>query len=320
MPIIYNYFITICKNYLRMKNFSITFAKEIKNMAFKLEICFSELLDKVKDSIYLDESKECNSLMRLIQNSNIEFDVNYSSRMLNYYDEKGYVKSYRIGNGKRRFSMSNVLALEFSLYLNKIGLSDAKIIQYNELIHKKHKNGYTEFDRAIIYASIIIGLEDLWLYRSEENKQHILTIRNREEESYFALSEEIRKLISYPEDKVFENARLFKFIPEFLYEIDKVRNKIGIPLLNEKHFNISQKIGIEEVIKKFDLENANVVQQLPINVLNKKFKFYIKNKEEFYGINIESIGYREYFPNVYNDKVIKNLEELLKNIKKLIKV
>jgi DNA-binding transcriptional MerR regulator len=303
-----------------MKFISIIFAKEIKNMVFKLEIWSSELLDKVQAFLHSDESKECDSLRMLILSSNFEFDVSYSSRMLNYYDEKGYIKAYRIRNGKRRFSISDVLALEFSLYLNQIGLSDDMIKQYNCLINKKQINGYSVFDLAIFYALTTIGLEDLWLYRSEENKQHLLTIKNREHRTYFSLSNEIRKLIKNPKDKVFENAKLFKFFPKFLLEIDKVRDKIGIPLLNKQFFNISKEMDIEKVINDFDIDDANVFQQLPLNVLNKNFKYYIKNKEgEFYGINVEGIGKREFIPNEYKDKVIKRVEDLNENIKILIK-
>jgi DNA-binding transcriptional MerR regulator len=288
-------------------------------MASKLEIWSSELLDKVQAYLNSEESKNGASLLRLIQNSNIEFEVNQSSRMLNYYEEKGFIKAYRIGNGKRRFSMSDVLAFGFSLYLNQIGLPDAEIKKYNDLIHKKQKNGHTEFDLAIFYAVVILGLEDLWLFRSEDNQQHLLTIRNREEKAYFALSEEIRKLLSDPENKVFENARLFKFIPEFLNEIDKIRNQIGIPLLNEQLFNLSQEVGIEKVVKDFDLENANVLQQLPFNALKKKFKFYLKNEEdELFGINIELVGKREYIPSAFEGKVFKSLEELNDKIRILI--
>jgi hypothetical protein len=215
--------------------------------------------------------------------------------------------------------MSDVLAFGFSLYLNQIGLPDAEIKKYNDLIHKKQKNGHTEFDLAIFYAVVILGLEDLWLFRSEDNQQHLLTIRNREEKAYFALSEEIRKLLSDPENKVFENARLFKFIPEFLNEIDKIRNQIGIPLLNEQLFNLSQEVGIEKVVKDFDLENANVLQQLPFNALKKKFKFYLKNEEdELFGINIELVGKREYIPSAFEGKVFKSLEELNDKIRILI--
>ena len=295
------------------------FALEILSMASKLEIWSSELLDKVQAYLNSEESKNGASLLRLIQNSNIEFEVNQSSRMLNYYEEKGFIKAYRIGNGKRRFSMSDVLAFGFSLYLNQIGLPDAEIKKYNDLIHKKQKNGHTEFDLAIFYAVVILGLEDLWLFRSEDNQQHLLTIRNREEKAYFALSEEIRKLLSDPENKVFENARLFKFIPEFLNEIDKIRNQIGIPLLNEHLFNLSQEVGIEKVVKDFDLENANVLQQLPFNALKKKFKFYLKNEEdELFGINIELVGKREYIPSAFEGKVFKSLEELNEKIRILI--
>lgn len=295
------------------------FASEIQNMVSKLEIWSSELLDKVKAYLNSEESKDCASLLRLIQNSNIEFDVNQSSRMLNYYEEKGYIKAYRIGNGKRRFSMSDVLAFGFSLYLNQIGLPDTEIKKYNDLIHRKHKNGHTEFDLAIFYAVIILGLEDLWLYRSEENQQHLLTIRNREEKAYFSLSEEIRKLLSDPEDKVLENARLYKFFPEFLNEIDKVRNQIGIPQLNEQLFNLSQEVGIEKVIKDFDLEQLIVLQQLPFNSLKKKFNFYIKNEQdELFGVNIELVGKREYIPSAFEGKVFKSLEELNEKIRILI--
>jgi DNA-binding transcriptional MerR regulator len=304
---------------LQVKFIHPIFALEILSMASKLEIWSSELLDKVQAYLNSEESKNGASLLRLIQNSNIEFEVNQSSRMLNYYEEKGFIKAYRIGNGKRRFSMSDVLAFGFSLYLNQIGLPDAEIKKYNDLIHKKQKNGHTEFDLAIFYAVVILGLEDLWLFRSEDNQQHLLTIRNREEKAYFALSEEIRKLLSDPENKVFENARLFKFIPEFLNEIDKIRNQIGIPLLNEHLFNLSQEVGIEKVVKDFDLENANVLQQLPFNALKKKFKFYLKNEEdELFGINIELVGKREYIPSAFEGKVFKSLEELNEKIRILI--
>jgi DNA-binding transcriptional MerR regulator len=304
---------------LQVKFIHPIFAPEILSMASKLEIWSSELLDKVQAYISTEETKDGASLLRLIQNSNIEFDVNQSSRMLNYYEEKGYIKAYRIGNGKRRFSLSDVLAFGFSLYLNQIGLPDTEIKKYNDLIHKKQKNGHTEFDLAIFCAVVIIGLEDLWLYRSEANEQHLLTIRNREEKAYFALSEEIRKLMSDPEDKVFDNAKLFKFIPEFLYEIDKVRNKIGVPLLNEHHFNLSQEVGIQKVIKDFDLENANALQQLPFNSLKKKFKFYVKNEEEeLFGINIELVGKRDYIPAAYEGKVFNSLDDLNEKIRMLI--
>lgn len=304
---------------MQVKFINFIFASEIQSMASKLEIWSSELLDKVQAYLNSEESKNGASLLRLIQNSNIEFEVNQSSRMLNYYEEKGFIKAYRIGNGKRRFSMSDVLAFGFSLYLNQIGLPDAEIKKYNDLIHKKQKNGHTEFDLAIFYAVVILGLEDLWLFRSEDNQQHLLTIRNREEKAYFALSEEIRKLLSDPENKVFENARLFKFIPEFLNEIDKIRNQIGIPLLNEQLFNLSQEVGIEKVVKDFDLENANVLQQLPFNALKKKFKFYLKNEEdELFGINIELVGKREYIPSAFEGKVFKSLEELNDKIRILI--
>ena len=296
------------------------FASEIQNMASKLEIWSSELLDKVKEYLNSEESKNGTSLLRLIQNSNIEFDVNQSSRMLNYYEEKGYIKAYRIGNGKRRFSMSDVLAFGFSLYLNQAGIPDNEIKKYNDLIHKKQKNGHTEFDLAIFYAVVILGLEDLWLFRSEDTQQHLLTIRNRGESAYFALSEEIRKLLSDPEVKVLENAKLFKFIPEFLNEIDKVRIQIGIPLLNEHLFNISQEEGKEKVIKDFDLGQSNVLQQLPFNALKKKFNFYLKNEEdELFGINIELVGKREYIPSAFEGKVFKSLEELNEKIRILIK-
>ena len=304
---------------MQVKFINFIFASEILSMASKLEIWSSELLDKVQAYLNSEESKNGASLLRLIQNSNIEFDVNQSSRMLNYYEEKGFIKAYRIGNGKRRFSMSDVLAFGFSLYLNQIGLPDAEIKKYNDLIHKKQKNGHTEFDLAIFYAVVILGLEDLWLFRTEDNQQHLLTIRNREEKAYFALSEEIRKLLSDPENKVFENARLFKFIPEFLNEIDKIRNQIGIPLLNEHLFNLSQEVGIEKVVKDFDLEQSNVLQQLPFNALKKKFKFYLKNEEdELFGINIELVGKREYIPSAFEGKVFKSLEELNEKIRILI--
>ena len=294
-------------------------------MSNNLIIWSNELTDKIQLYINGLPKKQSIGLLKLIQNTEIEFDVNQSSRMLNYYEEKGYIKAFRIGKGKRRFSMSDALGFSFSLYLNKKGSTDDEIVIFNKIINSNDDSDISIFDTAVLISSISIGLEDLFIYKSSEDRHeqglntNQLAIRNREEKEYFAISSEIRLMFNDPESKVFQNDNLYSFLPQLLFEIDKIRKEIGLPLLNESHFESVNKIGMKKVIKDFDLNKINVIHELPFNTLRKQFKFFYKDgSNDLFGLEIKRIGSRDYIPNGYESKITDSIEDMNDRIKNII--
>lgn len=255
-------------------------------------------------------------LMNLIRNPQFEFDLNLSSRMLNYHESNGFIRFHREGTaGKRRFSLANALGFQFSMYMKRMGLNNDQIAQLNEILNLKDKNGVSDWDRVIYIGSVPLGLIEIWVKKISNSvpgsgKGNDIELTTAEKEDYFNLSKELRVTFFNGKGNIQLKGKTASFLPNYVYQIDTVRDELGWEKISPENFKLVKEFGDEKAEKFIDSNAAIAINNLPASEYTKMYDIiHQDDKGNFYGIEIKFLKIN---PNarVRCDKLTSNLDEL----------
>lgn len=267
-------------------------------------------------TILLDSQNEADGLMNLIRNPQYEFDLNLSSRMLNYHESNGFIRFHREGTaGKRRFSFVNALGFQFSLYLKRNELSNDQIAQLNEILHQKGKNGASDWDLVVYYASVTLGQLEVWIKRTGNKipgsgKGNDIELTTAQEEDFFHLSKELRETFFNGQGNIQLKGKTASFLPNFVYQIDKVREKLGWDKISPANYKLVEEFGEEKAEKLIDSNAVMAIANLPASEYSKMYDIIHQDeKGNFYGIEIKFLKINS-GKNLRCDKLTKNTEQL----------
>ncbi len=265
---------------------------------------------------FLKAQNESDGLMHLIRNPQFEFDLNLSSRMLNYHETNGFIRFHREGTaGKRRFSLVNALGFQFSLYLKRMGLNNVEIAQLNEVLNKKDGLGVSDWDMVIYIGSATLGHVDVWIKRTPNlipgaGKGNDIELTTDKNEDCFHLSKELRETFFNGQGNILLSGKSASFLPRFVYEIDKVRDQLGWDKLSPDNFKLVQEFGEEKAEKFIDSNAVMVVNQLPPSEYTKIYDIIHRDeKGNHYGIEIKPLKINPQ-TRFRSDKLTTNVEEL----------
>ncbi len=264
----------------------------------------------------LKAKNESDGLLNLIRNPQFEFDLNLSSRMLNYHESNGFIRFHREGTaGKRRFSLVNALGFQFSLYLKRMGLNNVEIAQLNEVLNKKDGLGVSDWDMVIYIGSATLGHVDVWIKRTPNlipgaGKGNDIELTTDKNEDCFHLSKELRETFFNGQGNILLSGKSASFLPRFVYEIDKVRDQLGWDKLSPDNFKLVQEFGEEKAEKFIDSNAVMVVNQLPPSEYTKIYDIIHRDeKGNHYGIEIKPLKINPQ-TRFRSDKLTTNVEEL----------
>ena len=264
----------------------------------------------------LNAQNEADGLMNLIRNPQYEFDLNLSSRMLNYHESNGFIRFHREGTaGKRRFSLVNALGFQFNLYLKRNELSNYQIAQLTEILHQKGKNGASDWDLVVYYASLTLGLLEVWIKRTGNQipgagKGNDIELTTAQEEEYFHLSKELRETFFNGQGNIQLQGKTASFLPNYVYQIDKVRDELGWEKISPDNFKLVNEFGEEKAEKLIDSNAVMAINNLPASEYSKMYDIiHQDDKGNWYGIEIKFLKINS-SKNLRCDKLTKNTEQL----------
>jgi DNA-binding transcriptional MerR regulator len=264
----------------------------------------------------LNAQNEPDGLMNLIRNPQFEFDLNLSSRMLNYHESNGLIRFHREGTaGKRRFSLANALGFQFSLYLKRMGLNNDEIAQFNEVLNRRDERGISDWDLVVYIGSLTISQVDIWIKRTINlipgmGKGREIELTTDENEDFFHLSKELRETFFNGQGNISLNGKTASFLPRFVLEIDKVRDHLGWEKLSSDNFKLVKEFGEEKAEKFIDSNAVMALNQLPPSEYTKIYDIIHRNeKGNYFGIEIKYLKIKPK-TRFQSDKLTTNMEEL----------
>jgi DNA-binding transcriptional MerR regulator len=290
----------------------------------------NELTNEIKTLILSDINDNNTELLQLIRNSIFEFNINQSSRMINYYESKGFIFSSRQNDkGKRRFSITDVMIFQFSMHLKFIGYSEDFIKELNIRLNEPNPSfKISEFELILIISSISLNIKDYWLQIESSNKEQLtdsiaINFQSKNSDSSFYFSEKIRQQFFNGlngQESLKLSGKTTKFLPPFIYNIDKYRKRLGIPLVSAKNFQLINESGLST--KLIDESDAKKLNKLPIEYLTKKYDFLLERDDNsLYGIELKYLGKDNYIPsNIRNEMLVKSFDDLIKVLEQEIKM
>lgn len=295
-----------------------------------LKIEHNELTNQVKSLIMKDLAEDNTELLELIRNPIFEFDINQSSRMINYYESKGFISSTRENEkGKRRFSLKDAMIFHISMYLKFIGYSEDFIRELNiRLNESEPSENISAYELMLMITGITLNVKDFWIKIETSNKEKLtdsitIDFLSKDSEPSFHISEQIRQQFfngMYGQGSLKLSGKTTKFLPPFIYNIDKYRKLLGITLVSERNFRLIAEAGFGN--KLIDQSDANKLNKLPIEYLTKKYDILLEREDNsLFGIELKYLGKDNYIPpKIRTEVLVKNLDELKNALEQEIKM
>ena len=245
-------------------------------------------------SDYLKTDKEVKQLHSLLTDHTYLFDINLSSRMLNYYESLGMLTFHRIGSGKRRFSFSDSISFKIAQYLKDTGAQTTEVQNIINEINKKNKAESSLLSECLAAATILIGKSDLWLAFSKDQDDFQLIITDKKQEGYFDLSNIVQAVLISNVSNLDPNNNSIKK-SNFAYDlgnlIDKFRRKSKLVFLQTPNSPVSNQSWKEKINENSKSSIKNLISQQPIDKLKREFDLlYLDANDNLIGVSIKNIG------------------------------
>ena len=297
-------------------------------LEFKLED--NELTNQVKSLILSDLANDNMELLELMRNPSYEFNINQSSRMVNYYENKGFINSTRENErGKRRFSLIDTMLFNFSICSKVNGFSDDFIRELNIRLDESEPSvKITSFEMMLMITGITLNIKDYWLNINTSNKEKLtdpiaIDFESLDTNRGFHSSEQLRNQFfngMHGEGSLKLNGKSTKFLQPFIYKIDKYRKRLGLPLISESNFRLINEYGMGT--KLIDESDAKKLNKLPIEELTKSYDILLERDDNsLFGIEIKYLGKNNYIPsNIRGEFLVKDMDELKNAVEREIKM
>ena len=240
-------------------------------------------------SDYLKTDKEVKQLHSLLTDHTYLFDINLSSRMLNYYESLGMLTFHRIGSGKRRFSFSDSISFKIAQYLKDTGAQTTEVQNIINEINKKNKAESSLLSECLAAATILIGKSDLWLAFSKDQDDFQLIITDKKQEGYFDLSNIVQAVLISNVSNLDPNNNSIKK-SNFAYDlgnlIDKFRRKSKLDFLQTPNSPVSNQSWKEKINENSKSSIKNLISQQPIDKLKREFDIlYLDANDNLIGVD-----------------------------------
>lgn len=274
-------------------------------------------------SKYLKTDKEVKQLHSLLTDHTYLFDINLSSRMLNYYESLGMLTFHRFGSGKRRFSFSDAISFRIAQYLKDAGLNSTGVENIIKEINKTNKVGESILSDCLSLAIILIGKSDLWVAFNKDQDVFQLTITDKKQEGYFDLSNIVQAVLISSISNLDPNNNSIKksnFAFDLSKLIDKFRSKSNLDFLQTPNSPVSNQSWKEKINENSLSSIKNLISQQPIDKLKREFDLlYLDDNDNLIGVSIKNIG-SNYYGAKDHQAVSQSIEELVDAFRSEIKL
>lgn len=274
---------------------------------------------------FLKSDKEVAQLYSLLNDHAYLFDIDLSSRMLNYYEAQGLLIFHRIGNGKRRFSFTNIISYKIAQHIKDATINASVVSKLVQELNKVNKAGSSFLNDLLALASILIGVRDLWvgfLFDSEHNNFQVV-VSDKQKNGYFDLSNVLREVLFSKEAKFDANSNSIKkmsFGFELSKLIDNLRQKSKHSAFTSPNNSGSNRLWKDKINDNSTKSIHKFFSQRPLNSLKREFDlFYLDTNNNLVGVAIKNIG-SNYQDLRNNDIVSETIEELTEAFRREIEL
>lgn len=259
-------------------------------------------------------SEKSSTLLELISNPKFEFDINQSSRMLNYFEKNGSIRFHREGNGKRRFSLSNAIGFYISQFLKELGKSNFEISQIIDTINTPNDKGISELVELIFVSTLLLGTKEFRIFQDEDNSNHSgnklsLVVSSDYKETNFSISKVLRNLFFNENGSSVNKGKLISFLSLYLPEVLELLKEMNQLDINNNEIPKLNNANLGPSINSF----ANL-NQLPFAEYEGRFDIiHVDQDDNVFGIEIKQLKIAS-IRNVKSEKITVNKEQLNKAI------
>jgi len=264
---------------------------------------------------FIKSDKEVAPIVSLLSDHSYLFDIDLSSRMLNYYESQGLLTFHRIGNGKRRFSFTNIISYKIAQHIKDSNKNASAVPKLVQELNKVSRAGSSILNDCLALACILIGVRNLWagFFFDPESSAFQILVTDKQKDGYFDLSNIVCEVILNKEAKMDINSNSIKK-SSFGYElsklIDRLRQKSKHPAFISQNNSESNQNWKDRINDNSTKSIQKFYSQRPLNSLKREFDlFYIDENDNLIGVNIKNIG-SNYNDLRNNEMVSKSIDEL----------
>jgi DNA-binding transcriptional MerR regulator len=267
---------------------------------------------------FLKSDKEVVQLNSLLSDHSYLFDIDLSSRMLNYYETQGLLTFHRIGNGKRRFSFTNIISYKIAQHIKDSNNNNASAVpKLVQELNKVSRAGSSILNDCLALACILIGVRNLWVgfFFDAESSVFQILVTDKQKNGYFDLSNIVCEVILSKEAKLDTNSNSIKKL-SFGYElsklIDKLRQKSKHSAFISPSNSNSNRYWNDRINDNSTKSIQKFYSQRPLNSLKREFDLlYLDSNDNLLGIAIQNIGsnYQDLRNNEIVSETIEGLTE-----------
>jgi DNA-binding transcriptional MerR regulator len=267
---------------------------------------------------FVKSDKEVAPLVSLLSDHSYLFDIDLSSRMLNYYESQGLLTFHRIGNGKRRFSFTNIISYKIAQHIKDSNNNNASAVpKLVQELNKVSRAGSSILNDCLALACILIGVRNLWVgfFFDAESSVFQILVTDKQKNGYFDLSNIVCEVILSKEAKLDTNSNSIKKL-SFGYElsklIDKLRQKSKHSAFISPSNSNSNRYWNDRINDNSTKSIQKFYSQRPLNSLKREFDLlYLDSNDNLLGIAIQNIGsnYQDLRNNEIVSETIEGLTE-----------
>ena len=153
---------------------------------------------------FIKSDKEVAPIVSLLSDHSYLFDIDLSSRMLNYYESQGLLTFHRIGNGKRRFSFTNIISYKIAQHIKDSNKNASAVPKLVQELNKVSRAGSSILNDCLALACILIGVRNLWagFFFDPESSAFQILVTDKQKDGYFDLSNIVCEVILNKEAKM----------------------------------------------------------------------------------------------------------------------
>ena len=274
---------------------------------------------------FLKSDKEVALLYSLLSDHSYLFDIDLSSRMLNYYESQGLLTFHRIGKGKRRFSFTDIITYKIAQFIKDSNNNATAVPKLVQELNRISRAGSSLINDCLALACILIGVRNLWvgIFFDSESSVFQILVTDKQKNGYFDISNMICEVILSKEAKLEINSNSIKKL-SFGYELNKVIEKLREKSKHSAFISPNNSESNRYWKDKINDNSTKSIQkffsQRALNNLKQEFDLlYLDRNENLLGIAIKNIGSN--YQDLRNNEIVsETIEELTEAFRREIKL
>lgn len=274
---------------------------------------------------FLKTDKGVTKLYTLISDHSYLFDIDLSSRMLNYYESQGLLIFHRIGSGKRRFSFLNIISFSVAQHIKGTGSNSQEVSKIIQDLNKVNRADVSILGECIALAIVLIGVRDLWInfFVDREQSNFKVIVTDKQKEGYFHLSDVLSDILMRnvaKTDAKKNSTKQLSFGLELRILTEKLRRESKHVLFKTPNNADSNMVWKDKINDNSTKSIQNFYSQRPLNSLKREFDlFYLDSDDNLVGIAIKNIGSN--YQDLRNNEIVsETIEELTEAFRREIEL